>query len=323
MFNRRNFIKTSTAAAAGTLFTSSSLMTLKSNYSNINNIGLQLWSIAKNIEQDFAGSMEMISSIGYKELELFGPYPFSSEKDKAAWNSITKMVGFSQSGYFNHTAKQFKEILDRHGLSTPAMHVGLDTLRNKLSETAEAAHVLGQQYAGIAAIPEDERKTMDDYKRMADEFNVIGEKAKKLGIRFYYHNHGYGLKEMEGRVPFDIILERTDPTLVFFEMDIFWTTAGSADPLKYIDGHPGRYKLVHVKDMKQLVRFKGDGGNPQQWIELFPYITDAGSGVLDLKKILAHAKKSGVEHFILENDVITDPKDSLEKGYKYVSSLDV
>ena len=323
MFNRRKFIKTSAAAAAGTVITSSSLMAAIYKYSQIKNIGLQLWSIAKFLEQDFTGSVQMLSQIGYKELELFGPYPFSTQKDKDSWKGVSSEVGFSQSGYFNHTAKEFKEILDSKGLRSPAMHVGLDTLRNKMTETAEAAHILGQQYAGIASIPAAERRTLDDYKRMADEFNVIGEKAKAVGIRFYYHNHGYGLKEMEGKIPFDIILERTDPSLVYFEMDIFWTVAGGADPIKYLDGNPGRYKLMHVKDMSKQVHFSGDGGDPKQWIELFPYIRDAGSGVLDLKTILSHAQKSGVEHFIIENDVITNPKDSLENAYKYVSSLEL
>ena len=323
MLNRREFIKQSTAAAAGTIITSSSLMAAAYKNSKIENIGLQLWSVAKALEKDFTGIIQMLSEIGYKELELFGPFPFSTEKDKASWKTIAGMVGFSQSGYFNHSPKQFKEILESKGLRTPAMHVGLDTLRNKLGETAEAAHILGQQYAGIASIPEEERHTLDDYKRMADEFNIIGEKAKALGLRFYYHNHGYGLKEMEGKVPFDLILERTDPSLVYLEMNIFWTTAGGADLIKYLDNNAGRYKLMHVKDMKKKIRFSGDGGNPQQWIELFPYITDAGSGVLDLKTILSHAKKSGVEHFILENDVIVDVKDSLEKGYKYLASVEL
>jgi len=322
MLNRREFMQTSTATVGGAILTSSLMAATYKNF-KIKNIGLQLWSIAKTLEKDFTGALQMLSQIGYKELELFGPYPFSTEKDKASWNAITGMVGFSQSGYFNHSPEQLKVILDSKGLRTPAMHVGLDTLRYKLSETAEASHILGQQYAGIAFIPEEERRTLDDYKRVADEFNVIGEKAKALGLRFYYHNHGYGLKEMEGKVPFELILERTDPSLVYLEMDIFWTTAGGADPIKYLDNNAGRYKLIHIKDMKKQVRFAGDGGNPQQWTELFPYITDAGSGVLDLKTILSHAKKSGVEHFIVENDVITNPKDSLNKGFKYVASVEL
>jgi TAT (twin-arginine translocation) pathway signal sequence./Xylose isomerase-like TIM barrel. len=319
MYNRRQFIKHSAAVSAGAF--AMPLLAHSKNKSKVSKIGVQVWSIAKFLEKDFKGSLKMLADLGYDELELYGPYPFSSEKDKASWGSMTGMLGFSQSGYFNHTAKEFKSILDSYGLKTPAMHIGLDTLRTKLEKTAEAAHILGQQYAGIAAIPEEERKTLDDYKRIADDFNSIGEKAKSLGIRFYYHNHGYGLKAIDGIIPFDLILERTDPSLVFFEMDIFWTTAGGADPIKYLDANPGRFKLMHVKDMKEQVQFSGDGGNPEQWVELFPYITDAGSGVLDLETILAHAKKSGMEHFIIENDVITDPKTSLKNSYQYLSSI--
>ena len=186
------------------------------------------------------------------------------------------------------------------------MHVDLDTLRTRMNDIGEAAHVLGQTYAGLPAIPADQRRTLDDYKRMADEFNKIGDAAKKAGLKFCYHNHGYGLKEMEGKIPFDVILEHTDPNLVFLEMDIYWMTAGGADVVKYLDNNPNRFKLMHIKDMSKQVRFSGDGGDPKQWIELFPYMTSAGSGVLDLKTILLHAKKSGTEHFIVEQDKVDD-----------------
>jgi sugar phosphate isomerase/epimerase len=323
MLNRRKFIKASASAAAASMLASSPLMAALGNRSKITTIGLQLWSVAKLLEKDLTGTLQLIAQNGYKEVELFGPYPFSTQKDKDSWGAITPMLGFSQSGYFGRTVKDLKVILDNNGLRTPAMHVGLDTLRNKLGETAEAANTMGQQYAGIAAIPEEERRTLDDYKRIAEEFNAIGEKAKKLGIRFYYHNHGYGLKELDGKIPFEIILERTDSSLVFFEMDIFWTMAAGADPIKYLDANAGRYKLMHVKDMTKQVHFSGDGGNPKQWIELFPFITDAGSGIIDFKTILSHAKKSGVDHFILENDVMTNPQESLKNGYRYVSSLEL
>ena len=323
MINRREFIKTSAVAASGMVASTSLLGQMRKSPEKIQRVGLQVWSIAKFLQQNFTDSIAMLSRAGYKEIELFGPYPFSTQKDKDAWAGITQMLGFSESGYFNHTAKEFRDVLDHHGLTSPAMHIGLDTLRNKMAETAEAAHILGQRYAGIAAIPQEERGSLDDYKRLADEFNMIGEKAKKHGIRFYYHNHGYGLSEMEGIIPFDLILDRTDPSLVFFEMDIFWHTAGGADPVKYLDKYPGRFKLMHVKDMAVKTRFSGDGGNPQQWVELFQYIKDPGNGVLDLKTILSHAKESGVEHFIIENDVMTNPKQSLEKGFKYVSSLEL
>ncbi len=316
---RRTFIKQSVAVAAASIaYPGCTLSSSKSD----KKIGLQVWSIAKNLASDLEGSLKLLSRIGYKELELFGPYPFSTDYDKASWEYIAPVLGFSKSGYFGLSAREFKQMLDDHGLSTPAMHVGLDTLRNNFGHLAEAAHQLGQAYAGIAAIPEDERLTLDDYKRLADDFNAIGENAIANNLRFFYHNHGYGLQPLDGIVPFDMILERTDPSLVFFEMDIFWHVAGGADPVKYLEENPGRFKLIHIKDMKELVRFSGDGGNPQQWMELFPYITDAGSGTLDLHTILNHASTSGVEHFIVENDVITNVEESLENAFQYLMKLE-
>ena len=161
----------------------------------------------------------------------------------------------------------------------------------------------------------------DTFKRLADVLNKSGERAQANGLKLCYHNHAFEFESFGGKTGFEMLMSATDKKLVSLEMDIFWTTAGGADPIKYLDGNPGRYKLMHVKDMTKQVRFSGDGGNPQQWMELFPYITDVGSGVLDLKTILSHAKKSGLVHFIIENDVIINPKDSLEKGYQYLSSL--
>jgi hypothetical protein len=74
--------------------------------------------------------------------------------------------------------------------------------------------------------------------------------------------------------------------------------------------------------MSKQVRFSGDGGDPKQWIELFPYMTSAGSGVLDLKTILTHAKKSGMEHFIVEQDRVDDAN-TLSKSCSYLASLEI
>jgi sugar phosphate isomerase/epimerase len=106
-------------------------------------------------------------------------------------------------------------------------------------------------------------------------------------------------------------------------MDIYWMTAGGVDVSAYLDKYPGRFRLMHVKDMAKDVRFSGDGGDSKQWIELFPYLENAGSGVLDLKKILSHARKSKVEHFIVERDLAPNPKDDLQKSYSYLTGLNL
>jgi sugar phosphate isomerase/epimerase len=118
-------------------------------------------------------------------------------------------------------------------------------------------------------------------------------------------------------------MEQTDPKTVFFQMDIFWMTAAGVDIPALLKKYPGRFVSMHVKDMSEKVKFSGDGGDSQQWIALFPYLTNAGSGVLDLKAILSAAKKSGMEHFVVERDLAPSPESDLRASYQFLSKLDI
>jgi sugar phosphate isomerase/epimerase len=321
---RREFLKTTFAAAVGGVFAAFPNGSNGSRLAktHLERIGLGLFTIPKLLDQDFAGTMKMLAQIGYKEIEFFGPYPFSVPAAHERWKAISAALGVRRSGYFELTAQQMKKVLDQSGLSSPSMHIDLNTLRTRMNEIAEAAHALGQRYVCLPSIPAEERKNLDAYKRVADEFNEIGARAAKAGLRFAYHNHGYGLAEMEGQIPFKVLLERTDPKLVDLQMDIYWTTAGGADPIALLKTYPGRFRLMHIKDMTKRVRFAGDGGDAQQWMALFPFIADAGSGVLDLPAILAQAKKSGVQHFFVERDLAPNPTETLKKSYQYLAALE-
>jgi sugar phosphate isomerase/epimerase len=287
----------------------------------INRIGVQFFSIPKLLQQDFRKTIASLATMGYREVELYGPYPFSAPEAIAEWSTVTPQLGFSESGFFGLSPSQFRSVLIEHRITAPSMHTDLLTLETRMSELSGPAHAVGATYVVLPAIPEGKRKSLDDYKRMADAFNAIGNDARREGLKFAYHNHGYGLHEMDGQIPLKIILERADPALVFLEMDIFWTTAGGASPVDYLRSYPGRYHMMHVKDMKELVHFKGDGGNPTQWIELFPYITSDGDGVLDLKSILAQAHTSGVKHFFVEQEIAANPMVDLQRSVKFLEKL--
>ena len=287
----------------------------------INNIAINLFSLPKTLEANFAGGMKMLADMGYKEIEFYGPYSFSTEKAKTYWKSLEPLVGFSGSGFFNKNIMETKAILKDNGLIAPSMHTDLDTLTNGMGPLADAANAIGAKYVVLPSIPENLRQTLDDYKKMADHFNKIGEDANSRGIHFAYHNHGYGLSKMEGQIPLDIIFKNTDANAVFFEMDLFWTTAGGADPIQLFKTHKNRYKLMHVKDMKKKVRFSGDGGTPNQWTALWDDMTTAGDGVLDLKNILAAAKQNGVKHFVVEQDIVKSPEIALKRSHDYIASL--
>ena len=228
---RRQFIGNSARASASALLFSSEIFKTSPL---LDKIGIQFFSLPKMLDTDMPGALSMLSKIGYKEVELYGPYPFSSPSAIERWNAVTPSLGFKGSGYFGHSALEMKKLLTQNGFLVPSIHTDLDTLQTKMNKLGEAAQVLGNKYVVLPAIPEEKRKTLDDYKKMAEAFNKIGESAKKQGIKFAYHNHGYGWKEIDGQIPLELIFANTDPSLVFFEMDIFWTTAGGADPVTFL-----------------------------------------------------------------------------------------
>lgn len=316
--SRRQFIRNTGLASLAILAGNKALL---ANTPLINKIGVQLFSVPKMLTQDFDAALNMLSSIGFKEIEMYGPYPFSTELAKKYWSSVTPQLGFDGSGYFGHNESEVIQIMKSHGFTIPSMHTDIDTLQKNMGALADAANKIGAKYVVLPSLPDDHRKTLDDYKRSADEFNKIGAEALKNGIRFAYHNHGYGLVHKDGKMPLDIILDGTDPKLVFLELDLYWTTAGGANPIELLKKHSGRYKMMHVKDMKQKVHFSGDGGDASQWIALFPFMTSAGDGILDLSNIIKTAKENGMEHFFVEQDMVAEPNIALKKSFNYLRSL--
>lgn len=313
--DRRQFVLTSVAAAVA------AEIARFDQRASIPKLGIGLFSVPKLLDADFSGTLGMLAAMGYREVELFGPYDFSAPEAIARWKPIGAQLGFAGSGFFGLSARQVRAILDQHRLSAPSMHTDLVTLETRMDLLADAARTIGCRYVVLPSIPDEERRTLDQYRRMADRFNVIGEKAQRAGIRFAYHNHGYGLVPMEGTVPLTMLLQRTDPALVFFQMDLYWTVAGGMDPLALLKGNPGRYVSMHVKDMKEAKRFRGDGGDASQWMELFPYMAPAGDGVIDLRAIVAQARTSNVQHLFVEQDLVANPGVALKRSYDFLTSL--
>ena len=316
---RRQFLQTTATASSAALVLG--LGACSPAPKGLNSIGIQLFSLPKMLENDLPGTLEMLSQMGYKEVEIYGPYPFSASSAQERWKAITPSLGFSGSGFYGYTAKEFRGMLEDHGLKATSGHIDLVSLQTKMPEVGEAVRTLGLECFGISAIPGELRTSLDDYKRMADTFNEIGENAKKEGFKFLYHNHGYGLHEMDGQIPLNIILDNTDPDLVFFEMDIYWTTAGGANPVEYLEKYEDRYIALHLKDMKEITHFKGDGGSSDQWIELFPLMTSVGKGAIDIPAIVGAAQKSGVTHFFVEQDIVENPRVALKESIDYLKTI--
>ena len=226
------------------------------------NIGIQLFTIPKLVDKDLKGTLQVLSDIGYKEIEFFGPYPSSVDGAKEAWEPLKGLLGLERHAFWGNTVVEVAAMLKEMGLTAPSMHADMATMREGLGKMLDNFALLETKYIALPALIEG-RSNLDDYKRLAAEFNYIGEQMSKYRIKFMYHNHGYEHIEMDGQIPMNYLLENTDPKYVQFELDIFWMAAAGADPVEYLKAYPNRFKALHIKDAAEKFRFSGDGGSPE------------------------------------------------------------
>jgi sugar phosphate isomerase/epimerase len=265
----------------------------------INKVGVQLYTVRDDMKRDFAGTIARVAAIGYKELEF--------------------------AGYFDHKPADVRAIVDKNGLSAPSCHVSYDTVENHLPETIEAAHTIGHTFIVCPWIEEKLRKSPDGWKQVAATFNKVGETTSKAGIQFAYHNHTFEFApdaNLGGKFPYDFLLENTDPKLVKMEMDLCWISVTGQDPVAYFGKYPGRFPLVHVKDVKQIP--KVTPGKSDEFLNTDfekNVMTAVGSGVIDWKRIFAHADEAGIQHFFVEHDAPQDAFESITASYKYLAAL--
>jgi sugar phosphate isomerase/epimerase len=245
----------------------------------IEKVGLQLYTVRTEMQKSVEQTLEQVAKVGYKEVEF--------------------------AGYFDRPAKEIKAQLDRVGLTAPSSHsADLNTIRTNFPKALEYATTIGHKYVVCAFLPNDVR-TVDGYKKAAADFNRAGELARKVGVRFAYHNHDFEFTPLGNTNGMDVLLAETDPKLVEFELDLFWITKGKHDPLAYFAKHAGRFPLVHVKDMTA----SGE-------------MVEVGAGSIAWAKIFAKQKQAGIQHFFVEHDQPKVPMESVAASYRYLSRLE-
>ncbi len=270
----------------------------------IEKIGVQLYTVRDAMKQDFHSTIAKVAAIGYKEVELAG----------------FDLSPAGKVSYFDHSPQEMRVVLDGHGLSAPSTHVNYKSLDpENFPRVIEASKVLGHEYIVNPWIDEEVRKQPDGWKRAGEKFNRAGEASQKAGIQFGYHNHWFEFIPVNGKLPYDILLEETDPKLVKMQLDLCWIVLGGQDPLKYFDRYPGRFVSVHVKDMKKLPQVTAEGA--QNFGDSLQDMTEVGSGVIDWKRIFAQSGKAGIKHYFVEHDNPKSGFDSIKISYDYLQRL--
>lgn len=278
--DRRTFVATAGVLIGSTTFPVSHFPLL-GRRRKLDRVGLQLYTVRGLMKEDFEGTLAKVAQIGYREVEF--------------------------AGYFDHTPADVRAILDRHALASPAAHVSYESITTGWDQVLDAARVIGHRYIVVAWIPEAERKDLDAWKRVAERFTKAGEACRGAGLQFAFHNHSYEFQPVAGRLPYDVLLAGADPQLVKMEMDLFWITNGDQDPLAYFRKYPGRFPLVHVKDMAP--------GPDRKMV-------DVGKGKIDWKGLFAQSQLAGIEHYFVEHDEPPDPIASIQASYEYLRQLE-
>jgi sugar phosphate isomerase/epimerase len=263
-------------------------------------VGIQLYTVRGVIEADTPGTLKQLHDIGYREVET--------------------------AGFGKYSAKEFGQLIKDAGLSCPSAHLQLNG--PEYSQVFDDAHALGVTYATSSTLSEGgPRKPriasavthgwpqlgLDGFKRLAAKMNDVGTKAKAAGLQYAYHNHDLEFQKMpDGSYGYDVLLKETDHDLVKFEIDCGWMVVGGASPVEYMKKHPGRFRMIHVKDFKAMPQ----GGKRRQGSEL-------GAGFIDYKPIFAEGRLAGIQHAFAEQEgPYTKPEmESAKIDYAYLHAM--
>lgn len=246
-------------------------------------VGLQVYSIREETEQDFIKAMREVKEMGYDGVEL--------------------------AGIYGHQPEEIRDWLDNIGLIPISAHVPYSELRDNLENTVAIYATIGCKYIAIPYLIEEERYGTKVYEDFLEFIPNIAKECEKQGVILLYHNHDFEfLKTEENEYILDDLFQRFPPNVLQAEIDTCWVKASNVDPIKYVQQYKDRCPVVHLKD------FTG---------ELPVEFTPIGQGVQDIKGLLEASIESGAKWIIVEQDshAINLPMEDTRLSIQYLKKI--
>jgi sugar phosphate isomerase/epimerase len=244
----------------------------------IERIGVQLYTVRDLLAADPPGTLDAVAGMGYVEVET--------------------------AGYAGLTPQAFAVTLKNAGLDAPSAHVPLTDIESAPERLLEAAAIVGHRYLVVPWLDPALRVSTDSYAQVAEVLNGFGEACAGQGIQLAYHNHDFEFAPFDDVVPYDLLLERCDPNLVKFELDLFWAAKAGADAAAYFRAWPGRFPLCHVKDMTAA----GE-------------MVAVGDGRIDFAALFDAGATGGLKHYFVEHDNPEEPLASIRRSFESVQAI--
>ncbi|MDR3755177.1 MAG: TIM barrel protein [Terracidiphilus sp.] len=263
--------------------------------------GIQLYSVRQQMAQDFEGALAAVRAAGFLEVESA---------------SLPKKP-----------AVEIRAALDKAGLKCVSSHRSFVDVTRDLDATTEFEKTIGVSFIicpgpGRKNPPAPGTKagplTIDDWKYNAEEFNKTGEKLKKAGITFGYHNHWTEFVPADGDVPYEVLLQLCEPDKMTFEMDCGWVKVAGQDPVALMKKYPRRFSMLHVKDFHLPPNISYATHEEAK-------VTELGRGSIDYRPIFAQAARNQkIRHAFVEQEEFDIPwQESLKVDADYMKNLTI
>ncbi len=257
------------------------------------NIGIQLYSLRDDIKKDFDKTVTAVGSMGYKYVEA---------------------ASYDNGKFYSLSPEVFKAKIKAAGMTALSSHTSYSLPVEKMEEIdwnevwqwwdvcIDAHKAAGMSYIAAPSMPRANKfKNIETLKAYCDYYNKIGAKCKAKGLKFGYHNHSFEFEKVDDQVMYNYLIENTDPSLVFFEMDVYWVVRGGESPVEYFEKYPGRFEILHIKDHKELGQ----------------------SGMVGFDAIFNHIDKAGTKYLIVEVEKYNySPEESVKRSLDYLLNAD-
>jgi sugar phosphate isomerase/epimerase len=291
---RRTFLRSAAAGSLALAPAGQVLAALAPDNRYRKNIGLQLYTLRDPLGKNAAGTLQAVAAAGYQQVEMYG-FPNCQPQIDAA-----KAAGLAMhSSHFEWAS-----------VTQPK-----DDAMSDFRKIVEQAKATGLSHLVIPYLHDNERRTLDDYKKLAANANKAAGIAKAAGIQLAYHNHAFEFQPKEGgRTGYDVLMEEFSADMKF-EIDVFWVKVANIDPAGLIAKLSGRVSQLHLKDLKEGLKLPEFGSLPQDAFK------ELGNGIIPMEPLLAAAEKSGVEHCHVEQDHSPDPMASIKQSMAYLGKL--
>ncbi len=276
---RRNFLQAIGTTAAGTLALPHQLFAMD----RLDHIGLELYAVRAAMRADPERTLAAVRAIGYTDVELL-------------WSFKN----------FGRTPQQVRATLDQEGLRASSAHMAPETILSDWERSLDTAKLLGHEYLVVPSLTADTQHSLDAWRLWADRFNAAGAVARKAGIWLAFHNEPDHQKLIDGKVPLDVFIERTDPSVVRLQLDVGNMTVGGGDPMQYLARYTDRFGTFHLKDVA------ADRTHD----------TELGTGIFDLKRFLAAVPQLASKPCFVEQEGPKDELASARLNYEYLRKLE-